>query len=179
MTDTSPKFAVTSLPKRPIPRDAYYDRRHLIGGQDVLKEPVSRSGIAERDKWTCQICLYPVNHTGRGPLCYEIDHKDPFGPHILENLRVAHQWCNRTKGTGESDPEILEAQAALAMRLHHGRTVPLPSTRTVRGWFKTRSVYLTPDEYGQQARDWAKRLPAEIEAYEARLSPEPGFGVGP
>jgi hypothetical protein len=64
------------------------------------------------------------------------------------------------------------------MRLHHGRTVPLPSTRTIRGWFKTRTVYLTSDEYGQQARDWAKRLPAEIDAYEARLSPEPGFGVG-
>jgi hypothetical protein len=95
MTDTSPKFAVTSLPKRPIPRDAYYDRRHLIGGQDVLREPVSRSEIAERaHEYGIAVddvqANFPVPVVGSGRSSRKKADIAIFAPghdHVLDNLQ--------------------------------------------------------------------------------------------
>lgn len=66
---------------------------------------IRRHRLYERDNWTCQICLEPVDR--------EADYLDPWSPtldhiepqshalvpdHSDANLRTAHRWCNSVRG---------------------------------------------------------------------------------
>lgn len=61
-----------------------------------------RLALYERDSWTCQICLEPVDRdVTRGDWAPSLDHIVPRsrgGSDDLENLRVAHLWCNSVRG---------------------------------------------------------------------------------
>lgn len=67
-----------------------------------------RLAIYERDDWTCQLCLEPVD-----PDLMSTNPSDQWGPtldhiecqswslipdHSDENLRLAHRWCNSVRG---------------------------------------------------------------------------------
>ena len=65
-----------------------------------------RMGIYDRDGWTCGICLEPVSRTAppNDPWAPTLDHVLPRalgGSDELDNLRLAHRWCNTVRGKNE------------------------------------------------------------------------------
>jgi hypothetical protein len=63
-----------------------------------------RLAIYERDGWTCQLCLEPIDSTlgPSDPWAATLDHivcqswgQEP--DHSDENLRLAHRWCNSVR----------------------------------------------------------------------------------
>lgn len=67
--------------------------------------PRQRQRIYERDKWTCQICLEPVDPEGTGDWQASLDHIIPQSHQLVPdhsdgNLRLAHMWCNSVRGDG-------------------------------------------------------------------------------
>lgn len=70
----------------------------------VQFEDFNFSEIFARDKWTCQICLTPVDRSKSFPhhLSPSIDHIVPLskgGPHRRFNVQCAHWICNIRKST--------------------------------------------------------------------------------
>lgn len=70
-------------------------------------EQLDETAIFERDQWTCQICLLPIDPKLRGtrrkphPLSKSIDHRIPLvrgGEHSMANCQAAHLICNIRKG---------------------------------------------------------------------------------
>lgn len=65
-----------------------------------------RRAVYERDAWTCQICLEPVDQSLIGSQSQwrpSLDHIVPQskgGADDEGNLRLAHMWCNATRGDG-------------------------------------------------------------------------------
>lgn len=74
-----------------------------------------RLALYERDNWTCQLCMEPVDR--------EADHLDPWAPtldhiepqslalipdHSDANLRTAHRWCNSVRGDGTYHKDFFE-----------------------------------------------------------------------
>lgn len=67
--------------------------------------PADRFALYERDRWTCQICMKPVDLTV-GPLhrlAPSLDHIEPqslalIPNHHPSNLRTAHRGCNSARG---------------------------------------------------------------------------------
>jgi hypothetical protein len=58
--------------------------------------------VFERDGWTCQICLEPIDPALKAPNQWarSIDHRIPLsrgGPHSFDNCQAAHLWCNSVK----------------------------------------------------------------------------------
>lgn len=63
-------------------------------------EKISRSEIYARDGGLCAICGEYVPHG-----CFTLDHVTPLskgGNHTYDNLVVAHQGCNSSKGNGNT-----------------------------------------------------------------------------
>lgn len=62
-----------------------------------------RQNIYERDEWTCQLCLEPVDPT-LDPIndrAASLDHiicRSRGGDNADQNLRLAHRWCNSVRG---------------------------------------------------------------------------------
>jgi 5-methylcytosine-specific restriction endonuclease McrA len=59
--------------------------------------------IFERDKWTCQLCLGPIDKALRFPdlMCASVDHVIALargGTHEPANVQAAHLKCNISKG---------------------------------------------------------------------------------
>jgi 5-methylcytosine-specific restriction endonuclease McrA len=57
----------------------------------------------ERDGWTCQLCLDPIDPALRvpDPMAATLDHVVPLaqgGSHSMQNLQAAHFMCNYMKG---------------------------------------------------------------------------------
>lgn len=76
----------------------------------------ARQRIYERDNWTCQLCLEPVEVTESGeynPWAPSLDHIAPqshmlLPDHSPENLRTAHVWCNAVRGDGTYHADFFE-----------------------------------------------------------------------
>lgn len=69
----------------------------------VFVEDVRKTVIAERDRWTCQLCGKKVNQRLRAPhpKSWSIDHIVPIyrgGEHSYANTQLAHLGCNVAKG---------------------------------------------------------------------------------
>lgn len=67
-------------------------------------EQISLQAVAERDDWTCGICLKPVPKTwpedDRSQMP-SLDHILPIargGSHTWDNVQLAHYRCNLSKG---------------------------------------------------------------------------------
>lgn len=70
---------------------------------EVESAPYRPSQIFERDGWTCQICVEPIDRDVRFPnsMCASIDHIIPLsagGPDVPDNLQATHLVCNIRKG---------------------------------------------------------------------------------
>lgn len=75
----------------------------------LYAENVSRTAIAERDKWICQLCGKRVNKQLRAPhpLSASLDHIIPIalgGEHTRANCQLAHLGCNCSKGARIREP---------------------------------------------------------------------------
>src|SRR5699024_12369836 len=78
--------------------------------------PALRRAIYERDNWTCQLCLEPVEVTESdeyNPWAPSLDHIVPQShtlvpDHSPENLRTAHLWCNSIRGDGTYYADFFE-----------------------------------------------------------------------
>lgn len=183
-----PGFDEASPPEpRTVCRDTRAPRlRNPAPGDELVAEKFFREDIWERDGGVCQICLteIPQDRTGRrGPLAYVTDHMDPFGDHVMSNLRAAHDFCNGSKGARLGDPEVDVARAALAVRLRTGRPpkrssidggLRLDDDQPLTWWRKVARRWrpLSPaelDEVGEAylayVRHWADRLPEEVAHY--------------
>ena len=62
-----------------------------------------REAVYERDEWTCQLCFEPVKPDSdpQSDWYPSLDHIIPQskgGDHTMENLRLAHRWCNSIRG---------------------------------------------------------------------------------
>jgi 5-methylcytosine-specific restriction endonuclease McrA len=77
----------------------------------VRVTPTERREIYERDGWTCQVCLEPVDPRlirSRSHWRPSLDHiipKSLGGPDASENLRLAHWWCNSALSDGRAYTE--------------------------------------------------------------------------
>lgn len=63
---------------------------------------VNRAEIFNRDRWTCQLCLKPVDGQLRSPhpMAASLDHVIPLargGTHEPSNCQLAHHICNSVK----------------------------------------------------------------------------------
>lgn len=73
-------------------------------GYNIRVSPAVRRAIYERDGWTCQICLEPVDPDTPKNSTWDatLDHitpKSKGGSDDPENLRLAHRWCNSVRGS--------------------------------------------------------------------------------
>lgn len=78
-------------------------RRYRARLAEVLFEDVSTHAVFERDGWTCQLCMNPIDYAlvAPHPMSPSIDHKVPIslgGAHTFENCQAAHMVCNSSKG---------------------------------------------------------------------------------
>lgn len=84
--------------------------------------PKVRLAIYERDGWTCQLCLHPVDRE----LHYlnnwsaTLDHIIPQSHQLLPDhspkaLRLAHRWCNAARGDGMNMDESELVSRAVGM----------------------------------------------------------------
>lgn len=70
-----------------------------------VAEPISRRDIYDRDGGRCHICGKHVPLTA-----FHLDHLIPLsrgGEHVLENVRVAHPFCNLSRGPGREPAQLL------------------------------------------------------------------------
>ena len=79
----------------------------------VLRAPINRQAIYERDGWVCGICLKPVSPGCRWPSpdSPSLDHIVPLaagGSHEPANVQLAHLRCNEQKGDRPDESPWLE-----------------------------------------------------------------------
>ena len=86
------------------------DRGHMrrVKIRDTAIEFVCRVEIFERDEWTCQLCLRPIDRSAAWPDKGSpvIDHVLPIskgGAHVKENIQTAHAHCNAVKSNRTED----------------------------------------------------------------------------
>lgn len=94
---TPSRFCSTACSRKARP-----NRRHF---KIALRD---RLAIYDRDSWTCQLCLEPVDRDlmTTNPLdnwAPSLDHIEPqswslIADHSPSNLRLAHRWCNSVRG---------------------------------------------------------------------------------
>lgn len=82
-------------------KDSARRRKATLAG--VPSEPYTSTEIFERDNWTCQLCLLPLNPEANWPnhQFSSIDHVVPIsrgGPDTPGNVQAAHLGCNLAKG---------------------------------------------------------------------------------
>lgn len=148
----------------------------------VVAEYFTLGDVVERDAWVCGICRAEVPHGDRepgcGPLKLQVDHVEPMGHHVLDNVRATHAYCNGSResgrGPGDDWPPLL-ARARLALRLSRHPYGKLPRgiddfryKEVRRRWPRrgTTIVQLSEEETDAFVREWAnERLPEEIEAH--------------
>jgi 5-methylcytosine-specific restriction endonuclease McrA len=73
----------------------------------VEYEPINRKKVFERDDWTCHICGESTSksYDHADPWSPTLDHIIPIsqgGPHLYENVALAHSYCNAVKCDGRS-----------------------------------------------------------------------------
>lgn len=81
-------------------------RAYKLGSGRFAISARARLAIYERDAWTCQLCMEPVEASlmALDPLndwAPSLDHIVPQskgGTHGEDNLRLAHRWCNAVRG---------------------------------------------------------------------------------
>lgn len=71
-------------------------------GSNYRADRVTRRQIAERDGWTCRLCLHPIDPSlpWPDPMSQSLDHILPIkhgGAHVGSNLQLAHLSCNSRK----------------------------------------------------------------------------------
>lgn len=69
----------------------------------VAYEPIRRERVYERDEWVCGLCARPVDRrlSGHEPWGATLDHRQTMslgGPHLYDNVQLAHRRCNEDKG---------------------------------------------------------------------------------
>ena len=74
-------------------------------GDRFMVEPRLRYAVYQRDDWTCQLCLEPVDRSADpwSDWYPSLDHIVPQshgGSDEWDNLRLAHRWCNAIRGDG-------------------------------------------------------------------------------
>jgi uncharacterized protein YjhX (UPF0386 family) len=84
-------------------KDYKKKRRASING--LPSEKISSTEIYIRDGWICQLCKKRVDKKLKHPhpMCASLDHIVPIskgGPHLKENVQLAHLHCNLSAGTG-------------------------------------------------------------------------------
>lgn len=71
-----------------------------------------RLSIYERDSWTCQLCLEPVDRDAiTGDWMPTLDHVVPRskgGSDDPSNLRCCHAWCNSVRGDGTFNADFFD-----------------------------------------------------------------------
>jgi 5-methylcytosine-specific restriction endonuclease McrA len=98
----------------PRKRDARYPWVESNGRSDEYRKHFG--AVMERDEWTCQICLLPLDRDAmpfddKAPV---LDHEKRVrdgGGEGMNNLRAAHRWCNAMRefgGIGRFDFEVYE-----------------------------------------------------------------------
>lgn len=104
----APTFEATSAQRTRInrARGSYLARQRAQGLLDADADRVDPFVIYERDNWTCQLCLQPIDRGLQwpNPWTATLDHIKPVsrqGPHSESNLQAAHWICNLQKGNGE------------------------------------------------------------------------------
>ncbi|MEU9611901.1 HNH endonuclease [Streptomyces sp. NPDC048209] len=83
---------------------AYDARRRALLQQARTAETFAPSEVHSRDRWTCQLCLLPIDPSIAWPdtMSASIDHVIPLsrgGAHSMANVQSAHLGCNCSKGT--------------------------------------------------------------------------------
>lgn len=95
---------------------AAYRARH---GQFTVTLTV-RMSVYERDNWTCQLCREPVDVALMGTSddwAPSLDHIvcqswSPSPDHSVDNLRLAHRWCNAVRGDGRYHEDLFNSPVA-------------------------------------------------------------------
>lgn len=77
--------------------------RYNRPGYNIRISRADRLAIYERDDWTCGICREPVDQNAPPNSTWDatLDHVVPRsqgGADDLDNLRLAHRWCNSVRG---------------------------------------------------------------------------------
>ena len=95
-----------------IIRDRMKRRRAKIKGLNLRSEHINTLEIAERDNWICHICKRKIskenmhrNYSGQ----LTLDHLIPKihgGPHLKENVAIAHRSCNSRMGAGRLPAQL-------------------------------------------------------------------------
>lgn len=83
--------------------------RRRASKRGATVEDISRTSIAIRDKWICQLCGKRVNKDLKGPhpMSASLDHIVPIalgGDHTRANCQLAHLGCNCSKGARIQEP---------------------------------------------------------------------------
>lgn len=80
-------------------------RRRALRRNAPLSEFIDRNGIYDRDSGKCHLCHRKVS---RGK--FHLDHLIPLfhgGPHITENVAIAHPRCNLSRQDGRIPAQLL------------------------------------------------------------------------
>jgi hypothetical protein len=80
------------------------------GKRNFAPKPKQRFRIYERDNWTCQLCLGPVDPDKTDVWRASLDHIVPQSrqavpDHSDKNLRLTHLFCNAARGAGRFSDE--------------------------------------------------------------------------
>lgn len=79
-------------------------RKNHVRQKDQMSHDWNVKQLIRRDGMICQICLEPILHRRDVTL----DHITPTsrgGTDKIENLRLAHEFCNHERGAGFFEPE--------------------------------------------------------------------------
>lgn len=84
-------------------------------GKRFIVSPRFRREIYERDDWTCQLCMEPIDREAHylDDWAPSLDHVTPqshtlIPDHSPANLRTAHRWCNSVRGDGSWHADFFE-----------------------------------------------------------------------
>lgn len=106
----SENFTATSGAARYCSKRCSGQAGHARSGRFIV-EPRFRYAIYQRDDWTCQLCLEPVERDGDkwGDWAPSLDHVVPRskgGSDDWDNLRLAHRWCNAVRGAEDYHSDL-------------------------------------------------------------------------
>lgn len=92
--------------------------RRALQNRDIKITPADRVGVYHRDAWCCWLCQESVDRTligSRSEWRPSLDHVIPRsagGDDSIDNLRLAHWWCNSVRSDGRTySPEDFRVSA--------------------------------------------------------------------